>query len=96
MASRYTFKFDEEARYAGILGLNTKRRAKILGTAMRLAGVYSGRSGPILSTARLEAIDGTVCMYVSRDNADLISETVERRLGQLAGLMKVHPRLIVE
>ena len=96
VASRYTFKFDEEARYASILGLNTKRRAKILGTAMRLAGVYSGRSGPILTTARLEAVDGTLCMYVSSDNADLISETVERRLGQLAGLMKAHPRLIVE
>ena len=94
-ASRYTFKFIEEPRYASILRLSHKRRAKILGTAMRLGAVYSGRSGPILATARLKADDETLFLYVDRDYADLISETVERRLGQLAGLMKRHPRLVV-
>ena len=95
-ASRYTFKFVEEPRYAGILKLSTKRRAKVLGTAMRLGAVYSGRSGPILATARIKADDESLCMFVDRDYSDLISETVERRLGQLAGLMKLHPRLIVQ
>jgi len=95
-ASRYTFKFVEEPGYAGMLKLSHKRRAKILGCAMRLAGVYSGRSGPILATARLNVVDGALCMHVDRDYSDLISDTVERRLGQLSGLMKLHPRLIVE
>ena len=95
-ASRYTFKFVEEPSYSGILKLSLKRRAKILGCAMRLASVYSGRSGAILATARLQVLDGALCMHVDRNYSDLISETVERRLAQLSGLMKLHPRLIVE
>nr|WP_070959521.1 Ppx/GppA family phosphatase [Hyphomonas sp. Mor2] len=95
-ASRYTFKYIEEPAYAGMLKLSMKRRAKILGCAMRLAAVYSGRSGPILATARLSVADGALCMHVDRDYSDLISDTVERRLGQLSGLLKLHPRLIVE
>lgn len=95
-ASRYTFKFIEAPGYAGMLKLSMKRRAKILGCAMRLAGVYSGRSGPILATARLEMNEDTLCMHIDRDYGDLVSETVERRLAQLAGLMKLHPRLVVE
>lgn len=95
-ASRYTFKFVEEPSYAGILKLSAKRRAKVLGTAMRLGAVYSGRSGPILATARIKTDDESLCMFIDRDYSDLISETVERRLGQLAGLLKLHPRLIVK
>ena len=96
VASRYTFKFVEEPGYAGMLKLSLKRRAKILGCAMRLASVYSGRSGPILATARVKVSDGALCMHVDRSYSDLISDTVERRLAQLSGLMKLHPRLIVE
>lgn len=94
-ASRYTFKYREDPNYARLLSLRAKRRAKVLGTAMRLASVYSGRSGPILETARLKIDDKTLCMHVQKDFSDLVSETVERRLGQLAGLMKLHPRLLI-
>ena len=95
-ASRYTFKFVEEARYARLLGMASKRRAKILGTAMRLGSVYSGRTGPILATARLKIEDQTLLMSVDKDYGDLVSETVERRLGQLAGLMKLRPALVIQ
>ncbi len=95
-ASRYTFKLNEDERYAGALNIGLKRRAKILGTAMRLASVYSGRSGPILATAGLSATDTELRLRVDKSYADLVSETVERRLGQLAGLMKRHPRLMLE
>lgn len=95
-ASRYTFKYNEDPRYARLLSLSTKRWAKILGTAMRLGSVYSGRSGPILATAKIAVEDETLCLHVDRDYSDLVSETVERRLGQLAGLMKLHPRLLIE
>ena len=95
-ASRYTFKYREDPHYARLLSMRAKRRAKVLGTAMRLASVYSGRSGPILETARLTVTDKTLCMHVQHDFRDLVSETVERRLAQLAGLMKLHPRLIVD
>lgn len=95
-ASRYTFKFKEDPRYARLMGMGSKRRSKVLGTAMRLASVYSGRSGPILASAKIEVEEKALCMRVERDYSDLVSETVERRLGQLAGLMKLHPRLLIE
>lgn len=95
-ASRHTFKFREDPRYARILGMGSKRRSKVLGTAMRLASVYSGRSGPILATAKIAVDDKTLCLRVDRAYSDLVSETVERRLGQLAGLMKLHPRLLID
>ena len=95
-ASRYTFKYREDPRYARLLGMRAKRRSKVLGTAMRLGSVYSGRSGPILATAKIAVEDQTLCMRVQSDYQDLVSNTVERRLTQLAGLMKLHPRLLVE
>ena len=95
-ASRYTFKFREDPQYARLLSLSAKRRAKVLGTAMRLGAVYSGRSGPILATARLDENADTLSLYVDGNHGDLVSETVERRLGQLAGLMKRQSRLIIE
>lgn len=95
-ASRYTFRFSEDPRYAGLLEIGAKRRAKILGTAMRLGSVYSGRSGPILATSKLSIEDDTLTLSVDRNYSDLVSETVERRLGQLAGLLQRTPRLIVD
>lgn len=95
-ASRYTFKYTEDSRYSRLLGLGSKRRAKVLGTAMRLASVYSGRSGPILATAKLKEKDGSLCFIVDKNYGDLVSETVERRLSQLAGLMQLQPILMIE
>ena len=94
-AARYTFKFTEDPKYARMLSVSAKRRAKIMGTAMRLGSVYSGRSGPILATAGLKADDGQLKLCVDPDYQDLVSETVQRRLSQLAGLMKLRPKLVV-
>ncbi|MHA7859071.1 MAG: Ppx/GppA phosphatase family protein [Henriciella sp.] len=95
-ASRYTFKLKENPRYSRLLGLAAKRRAKVLGTAMRLGSVYSGRSGGILATAKLAIKNDVLIMTVAKENSDLVSETVERRLNQLAGLMQLQPRLTIE
>ena len=95
-ASRYTFKFREDPQYARLISLSSKRRAKVLGTAMRLGAVYSGRSGPILATARLKESASALSLRVDGNHGDLVSETVERRLGQLAGLMKREAQLVIE
>lgn len=95
-ASRYTFKFAEDPNYARLLSMGSKRKAKILGTAMRLGSVYSGRSGPILATAKLSIENKTLQLRVEPEYSDLVSETVERRLAQLSGLMKLPPRLLIE
>ena len=95
-ASRYTFKLKEDPSYSRLLGLAAKRRAKVLGTAMRLGSVYSGRSGSILATAKLATNNGMLIMTVDKNYSDLVSETVERRLNQLAGLMQLQPHLTIE
>ncbi|MEO1322875.1 MAG: Ppx/GppA family phosphatase [Pseudomonadota bacterium] len=95
-ASRYTFKYSEDPHYARLLGMGEKRKAKVLGTAMRLGSVYSGRSGPILATSNIAIEDKTLVMRVDRAYGDLVSGTVERRLGQLAGLLQLHPRMLIE
>ena len=63
---------------------------------MRLGAVYSGRSGPILATARLSESAEALTLLVDGNHGDLVSETVERRLAQLAGLMKRNPQLVVD
>ena len=69
------------------------KQAKLCGTVMRLGAVYSGRSAAILKTARLEQADSALTLRVDPEYTDLVSETVEHRLDQLAGLMKLAPRL---
>lgn len=92
-ASRYTFKFIAPMRLGELLPERHIKQAKLFGTIMRLGAVYSGRSAAILKTARLER-DGTdLVLRVDPEYADLVSETVEHRLDQLAGLMKLAPCL---
>jgi len=67
-------------------------RARQVGLLMRLGAVFSGRSGPILRRASLRRIEDVLELEVSRRDANMISETVERRLAQAAGQMRLKPR----
>lgn len=87
-ASRYTFKFKVPRALMGLCDDNLVEEARILGTAMRLAGVYSGRSAQILRTASLSITSDTLSLRVLSRNSDMISGTVKRRLKQLAGLLE--------
>lgn len=86
-ASRYTFKFKVPRALAGICDERTVSEARIIGTAMRLAGVYSGRSAQILKTASIELKHNTLILRVASANEDMISGTVKRRLKQLSDLV---------
>lgn len=62
---------------------------------MRLGAVFSGRSGPILKRASLRRSGDTLELEVSKRDASLISETVERRLSQAASQLKLKSRTSV-
>ncbi|MEO0576757.1 MAG: hypothetical protein AAF004_14970 [Pseudomonadota bacterium] len=86
-ASRYTFKHTIPAGLKALRPEIEQKQARILGTAMRLAGVFSGRSASILARASLEIAEAKVILHVTESDRDMVSETVKRRLGQLAGLL---------
>lgn len=90
-ASRYTFKLKAPSEIVALMSEPMISEARILGTAMRLAGVYSGRSAAILKTARLSANDKALTLHVTRKNSDLVSGTVRRRHAQLCGLLNLEP-----
>ena len=93
VASRNTFKFRAPAAIARIVSPDLLAQARLVGTAMRLAGVYSGRSAQILETAGLDVTPTDLVLRVLEKNQDMVSGTVRRRHQQLAGLMGLEARI---
>ncbi|MEM8616509.1 MAG: Ppx/GppA family phosphatase [Pseudomonadota bacterium] len=87
LAFRYTYKFELPRALEPLLSASLLHEARILGTAMRLAGVYSGRSAALLGDVRLEADGASLVLGVPTDRSNLISGTVRRRLRQLGDLL---------
>ena len=69
------------------------RRATLWGLAIRLAQRLSGGVERPLDLSELELQDGLVTLRLNDDDADLLGETVERRLRNLAQAMGVKYRL---
>lgn len=88
-ASRYTYKLRAPDDIIAIMSDDMIMQARAFGTAMRLAGVYSGRSAAILKTAKLVVSGTSLILQVSRAHSDLVSDTVKRRHGQLANLLNM-------
>ncbi len=87
VAYRYSSKFVLPPDLASLVSEKARNRAEILGTAMRLGGAFSGRSGRLLGRACLERTAGDLTLVVRADDHEMVSETVRRRLRQLAGLI---------
>ena len=85
--ARYTHKFQRPKAFARLGRDSDEQIARIAGAAMRLGAVFSGRSAPLLKQARLRTTKSKLVLEVRRENADMVSETVEKRLGQLATFM---------
>ncbi|MEM7493592.1 MAG: Ppx/GppA family phosphatase [Pseudomonadota bacterium] len=86
-ASRYTFKHVIPDALKKLQSEADQKNARILGTALRLAGVFSGRSASILAHAALRLEDQELILQVGQAERNLVSETGKRRLDQLAGLL---------
>lgn len=89
LGRRYSGKFRRPDEYVVLNGAEDALHARQLGAAMRLGAVFSGRSGPILKRAKLVREGGQLILTLKQADADLLSETVERRISQLAGLLQL-------
>jgi len=92
IAARYSFKFEPPPEIAAIIPGQLGADAKLVGTAMRLGGVFSGRSAQILKSACLRLDADELSLRVLEKNRDMVSSTVKRRLQQLANLLQTGSR----
>lgn len=86
---RYEKDFKRPAEHVMLTSEPQAERAKQIGLLMRLGAVFSGRSGPILQRASLQREGEALTLLVGRKDANLISETVERRLSQAASQLRL-------
>ncbi|WP_291203138.1 Ppx/GppA family phosphatase [Hyphomonas sp.] len=92
---RYEKDFKRPPEHAGLTTDAQTDRARQVGLLMRLGAVFSGRSGPILKRAALRRVGDALELEVDRKDANMISETVERRLSQAASQLKLKWRTSV-
>jgi exopolyphosphatase/guanosine-5'-triphosphate,3'-diphosphate pyrophosphatase len=90
---RYDRRFKRPPEYVALNTDVQADRARQLGSAMRLASVFSGRSAPILQRAKLERKGQFLELKVASADRALVSETVERRLDQTATLLRLKSSL---
>jgi exopolyphosphatase/guanosine-5'-triphosphate,3'-diphosphate pyrophosphatase len=77
-----------------VLSPERLQRARALGAAMRLGCDLSGRSPPLLAKAALATDGKALVLTAERANADLLlGETTKKRLGALADLLDLEPKL---
>jgi exopolyphosphatase/guanosine-5'-triphosphate,3'-diphosphate pyrophosphatase len=93
VAFRYSSNFHLPDELGQLISHKARRRAEILGTAMRLGGAFSGRSGRLLERVSLDCSPGELTLVVRAEDHEMVSETVRRRLRQLAGLLDRKARL---
>lgn len=70
------------------------QRAEILGASLRLGAEISARSSPILHEVSLTTNPRMLRLHVPEKYRDLCSETILRRLNQLADLVKLSPEIV--
>lgn len=87
VAYRYSRHFRPSHKTDTLLDKRQIRLARLLGAAMQLGSVYSGRSAKVLRQSRL-AIEGhQVSLFVPKDQSAMVSDAVERYLRTLANQM---------
>lgn len=92
---RYTHKFQRPKQFARLGRESDEQVARILGAAMRLGAVYSGRSAALLGKARLKHTKSRLILDVDPDCADMVSATVSKRFSQLATFMDMDSQVVV-
>ncbi|MDP1557066.1 MAG: Ppx/GppA family phosphatase [Hyphomonas sp.] len=92
---RYEKDFRRPSEHVALASEAQADRARQIGLLMRLGAVFSGRSGPILKRAALRRVGDALELEVDPRDRLLISETVERRLSQAAGQLKLKSRTSV-
>jgi exopolyphosphatase/guanosine-5'-triphosphate,3'-diphosphate pyrophosphatase len=93
---RYAGKKDPEPEIAleRIITPEARDAALRLGLTIRLAGSISSRAASLLGESRLELSDKEIRLRLTKKGADLATEIVEKRLGQLAETLERTPRIV--
>ena len=76
-----------EDSYQKVISGSDQKKASILGRALRLGGVYSGRAGNILEQASLTVKASKLTLKVPEAGKTMVSETVRKRHRQLANAL---------
>jgi len=87
LATRYTSGFSLPDSYQKVISGSDQKKASILGRALRLGGVYSGRAGNILEQALLTVEASKLTLKVPEAGKTMVSETVRKRHRQLANAL---------
>jgi len=74
------------------LSADEQTSARIYGTAMRLGVVASGRTSILLNNFSLTVADECLCLTVTKEHEELISELIEYRLKKLGKLLDIKTR----
>lgn len=92
---RYTHKFQRPKDFTRFGRESDEQVARVLGAAMRLGAAYSGRSATMLKQASLKATKSKLILEVDAGCEDMVSATVEKRLGQLATFMDLDAQVSI-
>lgn len=84
IGNRYARAFRVPAQVRPLSSKSAAACARRLGLSMRLGAVFSARSAPLLQRARLSVTGQKLRFQLPRADEPLVSETVRRRLSQLA------------
>lgn len=95
IGARYTHKFQRPREFTRLGRESDEGLARILGAAMRLGAIYSGRSALLLQQVRLRTTKSKLILEVRTGHEDMISATVEKRLSQLATFMDLDAQVSV-
>ncbi len=93
--ARYTHKFQRPKAFTRLGRDSDDHLARVMGAAMRLGAVYSGRTAPLLKQIRLRTTKSKLVLDVVPGCQDMVSATVQKRLSQLASIMDLNPEVSV-
>ncbi len=96
LVNRYkpSHKVDAVVPLLGLLGSNDIQAAEALGRAMRLGAMLSGGSRRLLAKSKLDVEDDVITLTLRSSAKRHSGEVVERRLGGLAQVLGLQPRIL--
>ncbi len=94
VACRYSRSFKHTVSEK-LLDGELRGKARALGALMRLAADFSGRTKHLLERAALSVENDTLRLEIASGEEDLVSDMVEKRLQQAAGLLQLTPELVL-
>ena len=98
IALLYRYKSPKQSetffKILSILDEKDKRKAKILGKAMRFGAMLSGSTAESMGKLKLDYNKKLLKLKISRKNKDLFGEVVQQRFSSVAELMGYKPVII--